>query len=135
MNTTLKFFRPRRTSLGLIISLLVFLVLIMPVLSFAAGLVPCDGTPANPCGFNQFIALINNVIKYILLLVIPICAIMFAYAGFLLVTSGGEASARTKAKSIFTNALIGLVIAFAAWLIIKLILTILGYKYTKMFFK
>jgi hypothetical protein len=60
---------------------------------------------------------------------IPIAAIMFFYAGFLLVTAGGEAAgARTKAKSIFTNAVIGLVLAIACWLIVKLILTILGWN-------
>jgi hypothetical protein len=62
-------------------------------------------------------------------MVIPIAAIMFAYAGFLMVTAGGEAAhARTKAKSIFTNAVIGLIIAVACWLIIKTILSILGFN-------
>src|SRR3989344_4328657 len=77
----------------------------------------------KPCDFNDFLTLINNILYFILfLMAIPICAIMFAYAGFLLVTAGGEAAhARTKAKTIFTNALIGLVLAFAAWLIVKLI--------------
>jgi hypothetical protein len=46
-----------------------------------------------------------------------------------LVTAGGEAAgARTKAKNIFTNALIGLIIAVAAWLIVRTILSILGYQ-------
>ena len=54
---------------------------------------------------------------------------MFAYAGFLLVTAGGEAAgARTKAKSIFTNAVIGLLLAVAAFLIVRTILSILGYS-------
>ena len=60
---------------------------------------------------------------------VPIAALMFAYAGFLMVTAGEEAaSARTKAKGIFTNALFGLVLAAACWLIVKAILDILGYK-------
>ena len=115
----------------------------MPVLSLAADtpLVPCTNTPdpttgivpdASKCDFNQLMNLVNTVIHFILFdLAIPIAAIMFAYAGFLLVTAGGEAaSARTKAKSIFTNAVIGLVIAVAAWLIIRTILLILGYEGT-----
>lgn len=57
---------------------------------------------------------------------VPIAAIMFAYAGFIMVTAGGESSsAKTKAKDIFLNTLIGLVLALAAWLIIKLLLNIL----------
>jgi len=94
----------------------------------AAGLVPCETGPS--CDFNALMTLINTVIKFILYdMVIPIAAIMFAYAGFLMVTAGGEAAgARTKAKSIFTNAVLGLIFAVAAFLIIRTILSILGYK-------
>jgi hypothetical protein len=122
-----------KTIKKILISLSIFLMLIIPVFSLAADtpLVLC-GTEANPapCDFNALMALVNTVIHFILFyMVIPIAAIMSAYAGFLMVTAGGEAAgARTKAKSIFTNALIGLVIATAAWLIVKLILSILGYN-------
>ena len=115
-----------------IVPLIVFLMLITPAFSFSAnegtGLVPCDNV-AKVCDFTQFMNLINTVIKFTFeKLVVPIAAIMFAYAGFLLVTAGEEvASARTKAKNIFMNALIGLVLAAAAWLIIRTILSILGY--------
>lgn len=107
----------------------IFLILIMPALSLADGLVPCDNN-IIPCDFDQLMNLVNTVIHFILFyMVIPIAAIMFAYAGFLLVTAGGEvASARTKAKNIFTNALIGLILAVACWLIISTILSILGYE-------
>ena len=137
---------------------ILFMLLLAPTISLAAptivnegngGLVPCgvaesnqaptdaNGNPTssgvqatNPCGWNDLMALVNNVINFILyFMAIPIAAIMFAYAGFLMVTAGGEAAgARTKAKSIFTNAIIGLILATACWLIIKLILGILGYS-------
>ena len=126
---------------------LVFLVLIMPAVSLAQpkminikgdnSLVPCDNTPdpttgviAHPCDWTALMALVNNIINFIIyFMAIPIAAIMFAYAGFLLLTAGGEAAgARTKAKNIFTNAVIGLVIAVACWLIIKLILSVVGYN-------
>ena len=123
-----------------LIFVFILLILIMPVLSLAQtvlppmksynqGVVPCDNVTV-PCDFNAFLDLINNVIRFILFyMAIPIAAIMFAYAGFLLVTAGEEAAgARTKAKSIFSNALIGLVLAAACWLIVKAILFILGYQ-------
>jgi len=134
----------------------VLLVLVVPTLSFAnfvgpcppgqvvtptgcvlaetntdpGGLVPC--TAGDACNFDMLMVLVNRVINFILVeMAIPIAAIMMAYAGFLLVTAGGEAAgARTKAKSIFTNAVFGLAIAFAAWLIVKLILTIVGFNTT-----
>ncbi len=73
--------------------------------------------------------LINNVIYFILfVLAVPIAAIMFFYAGFELVTSGGSTEKRGIAKKVFINAVFGLVIAAGAWLIIREILLILGYK-------
>jgi Type IV secretion system pilin len=114
----------------ILIYLAIFLVLIVPMLSFAYKL----GDPLVPsctpkCSFNDLMTLVNNVITFILYyMAVPIAAIMFAYAGFLMVTAGGEAAgARTKAKGIFFHAVIGLIIAVAAFLIIKLILSILGY--------
>ena len=82
------------------------------------------------CGFKHFLDLISNVVKFILFdLAVPIAAVMFFYAGFLMVTAGGEsASSRTKAKNIFTNTLIGLVLAASAWVIIHTLLLILGYS-------
>lgn len=115
-------------------------MLVVPIFSFATILVPCNGNTTSvtnsdgtitapiPCDFNAFMTLINNVIHFILFyLVIPIAAIMFFYAGFELVTSGGSTEKRGVAKKVFTNAVIGLVIAAGAWLIISTILHILGY--------
>ena len=115
---------------------LVFLIFVMPALSLAQGQNPPSSTTSglvtctNNCGFNDLMAMVNKVIHFILYdMVIPIAAIMFAYAGFLLITAGGEAAhARTKAKEIFTNALLGLIYAVAAFLIIRTILSILGYS-------
>ena len=73
-------------------------------------------------------ALINRIINFIFkYLVLPIAAIMFAYAGFNMVISGGSSESRSKAKSIFTNTVFGLVLALAAYLIISTLLHILGY--------
>jgi len=113
------------------IFLAVFLMLIVPAFSFAQtniGLVPCDNSAAHPCDFNAFMDLVNRVIQFVLFdLALPIAAVMFFYAGFLMVTSGGGTEARGKAKNIFSNAVYGLVIAAGAWLIIRTILLILGY--------
>jgi amino acid transporter len=123
-------------------------ILIVPVLPSvqAAPLVPCGITDQEvldknqgkgyeqPCDFTDFLTLINNVINFtIKFLAIPIAAIMFVYAGFLLVTAGGG-EAKTKAKTIFSNAVLGLVIAAGAWVIVRTLLQVAGYKYTSMFF-
>ena len=124
-----------------LIHLSIFLFLLIPIISFAetppvntnTGLVPCNNSVGGTsCDFNALMALVNKVINFILFsMAIPIAAIMFAYAGFKMVIAGGEAAhARTEAKEIFTNTIIGLIIAVAAWLIISTILFIVGYDGT-----
>lgn len=100
------------------------------------GLVPCSNTPdengfiapKDKCDFFSLMTLISTIINFLLFkMTVPIAAIMFAYAGFLMVTSGGSPEAKTKAKGIFTSVVFGLIIAIAAWLIIRTILSILGF--------
>ncbi len=117
----------------LIIPIFIFLMLVLPVFSLAAGLVPCEtNNPDTPltnhsCEFKDFIDLINNGITFILkFMVVPIAAIMFFYAGFELVTSGGSTEKRETAKKVFSSTVYGLVFAAAAWLIIRTILSILS---------
>ncbi|MFA6586164.1 MAG: pilin [Candidatus Paceibacterota bacterium] len=81
----------------------------------------------NPCGFYDILTLINTVIQYITTIFVSIAAIMFAYAGVELITSEGETSKREKAKKIFTNVVIGLIVVLAAFLIVQTILSIVGY--------
>src|SRR3989344_8543030 len=103
--------------------LLVFAILLLPTMSFAYSLgeplvPPCGQDVAtDKCGWNQLLGLVNNVITFALVyMTVPIAAIMFAYAGFLMITAGEEAAgAKTKAKDIFLNTVVGLVLALAAW--------------------
>lgn len=122
------------------------IVLVLPVLfliiffsissiAFAKGLIPDCNTKigphgfTDPCGFGQIMALINKVINFLLIdLVMPLSAIIFAYCGWLFITSGDNSGKRTQAKGILFNVLIGLVIALASWLIVKTILVGLGYN-------
>ncbi|OGJ03850.1 hypothetical protein A3G06_01555 [Candidatus Nomurabacteria bacterium RIFCSPLOWO2_12_FULL_46_14] len=131
----------RKNTLKFLIPVLIISILIAPAFALAAegdwkGLVPCgkevvEGvvTEADQCGFNDFMELINKVLGFLLTyLVLPIAAIMFAYAGFKLVISGGNTEARGTAKKVFSNTVIGLIIILLAFLIIRTILFILGYE-------
>jgi len=118
------------------IFLLIFATLTMPLLSLAAeSLVQCgtqvdaSGKVTNPCGFTDFLSLVNRVITFVLFdLALPIAAIMFAWAGFLMVTAGGSTERVGKAKRIFTNVAIGFIIAVIAFLVVRTILALLGFK-------
>lgn len=132
------------------ITFLIFLfVFFIPSFSFAqSGLIPCGtektplenkivngkevqtgGNIINSCKFEHIFELINDVVNFVFVnLALPISAIMFAYAGFLLIFSGGESGKRTEAKKIFWNVAIGLILAAASWLIVHTVLSILGYN-------
>ncbi len=108
------------------------------------GLVPCGnkvvpittdihgkqsgGEILNPCNFDYAILLVNKLVNFLLFnIFVPLAAIVFCYAGFQLLFSGGDTGKMKKAKDIFWNVFIGLVFAVGAWLIIHTISEILGY--------
>jgi len=90
-----------------------------------SGIVPCDGLNVE-CDYNKVITLIERGIKFIFIMIIPIAAIAFAYAGFLLLFQGSNPEKRKHARDILIKVLIGIAIVLAAWLIVKTILVSLG---------
>jgi Co/Zn/Cd efflux system component len=67
--------------------------------------------------------IVQRVLGFLLILILPIAAIIFAYVGFLFLTSGGSTETKTKAKGVLVKVLIGIVLVLAAWLIVKTIVT------------
>ena len=114
------------TSVGLLSSIIVmafFAFLIVPDVTMAqtapGGVVTCNGTDCSACNLVQ---MINTIIGYLFGAVGLIFAVIMMKAGFGLVTSGGNTAALSAAKSHFQNALIGLLIVMAAWLVVDIIM-------------
>lgn len=110
-------------------------IYILPIISFAVlgvdeRIVTCgavDGSQPE-CNFVELLRTANNIITFLIkFIATPLAAIIFAYAGFLLLFSGGNSSKMTEAKKIMLNMLIGYVIVLASWIIVKTILSTLGY--------
>lgn len=102
------------------ISAAVFVVVAFPLIALAQPLVQCSG--ADNCNMTTLLATIRAVINWLLTISAVIGAALFCYAGVLYATSAGNTGQISKAHGIFWNVLIGITIAFAAWLIIKSIL-------------
>ena len=82
----------------------------------------------NPCDFNSLVGGVNKFINFVLItLATPLFALILIYVGWLYLSAGGSSENVTKAKQILKNALIGYIIALAAWLIVKAILTALNF--------
>lgn len=88
----------------------------------AFNLIVCDGPS---CNFGHLIQLAQNVITALILLASFIAVIAFIYAGFILMTSGGNESKKTQAKEIFKKVFIGYLWILAAWLIVYTITSLL----------
>jgi hypothetical protein len=105
----------------------VFGIISIPILSHAEWsvtkqLVPCNGPD---CTFNSLVQLANNIIDFIVYISVPVSAIMFAYAGWLYITSSTSGNIE-KAHKIFVSVGLGLLFILGAWLIVKAILTGMG---------
>ncbi len=127
-----------------IIFICLFLFLIFGGLgaTYGQGLVPsdrrgdCPDNYSGNCGdyqLNDFVALAINIAKWILGIVGSLCLLMIIYGGFMMIISGenvvsegGKSTKINKGKKTITAALIGLIIVFASYLIIKFVLAAFG---------
>lgn len=96
-------------------------------------LVICGVTPGpnanalytHECGFSDLIVLAQNLITDLIIISTFLAVAAFAYAGVLLLTSGGKEGARDKAKDIFVKVLIGYLWILGAWLLVYTITSVL----------
>src|SRR3990167_3263145 len=113
-----------KTLTAVIAPTILILAIFLPAYTLADPLVPCSGAD---CDFDSLIELIKNIVTFLLFsFAVPLAAISFAIAGVMILTAGGNTGQVEKAKEIFWNVLIGLIVALSAWLIVNAILLGLG---------
>ncbi len=90
-----------------------------------ANLIVCDGTGTDPCTFEDLIELVKALITNLVLVstLLVVCALI--YAGFKLMTSGGNTNALDEAKNTFMSIIKGYLWILAAWLIVYTITSLL----------
>jgi hypothetical protein len=73
----------------------------------------------RPCSFNDLFCLVNKVITFIIISVVPPLAIIwFAFGGITMMTAGGDPSKIQTGKKMITYGIIGVLVVYAAWLIV-----------------
>jgi hypothetical protein len=110
-------------AINALLPVLLLIVITAPIIVYAqAPLVPpCD----TNCNFNDLVSLVQRIINWLIIIAVPIAAGLFAYAGFLYITSAGDEGKISKAHGIFRNVLIGFIIVLSAWLVVYTITTAL----------
>ena len=119
------------------IVLAVFLIslVLTPTLT-QAGVVPCglsqddpdqEGDQTHPCGFCDFFVMINGIVKFVIIGIVPaVATLMLVIGGVMFFFGGAKPDMLTQAKGVMTSVVIGLVIIFSAWVIVNTVLTNLG---------
>lgn len=80
----------------------------------------------NNCGFDDVLRTINNLITFLItVLFVPIVVIMFMYAGFRYLMAQGDPKKLVDLKSLIKHIALGMILILSAWLIVKVILTVL----------
>ena len=115
----------------LVFSIALFII-VVPFFALAQGIGPivpqnCGKEGQPSCNFSHLIQLANTLITFLIRISSFLAAIAFTYVGWLYVTSGGDSGKKSEAKGILMKVVIGFVLVLGAWLIVKLILTSLGY--------
>jgi hypothetical protein len=119
----------------LILMIAIIVSLLNVSVALAAGILPAPTGPKtactspNGCGnysLNDMLTLIVNVANWILGCVGAIALLFFVYGGFVFILSAGSEKKVEEGKTILMNAIIGLVIVFASYLIIQTSMSLLG---------
>ncbi|WKZ23567.1 MAG: hypothetical protein QY312_02260 [Candidatus Dojkabacteria bacterium] len=85
--------------------------------------------PENAAGLEAN-ELIKRVINVILIIVVIAAVIFIMFAGIQYVSSQGDATKAKTAMSSITNAIIGLIVAFAAYALVTLVMNQIGVEIT-----
>lgn len=93
--------------------------------SAQTSFIACSGVD---CDIETILQTISNFIKFVLQISIAATALIFAYAGILYLTSGGNPGKAQKAIEMLKKTVIGFLFVLGAFLIVELITSTLGLK-------
>jgi hypothetical protein len=85
------------------------------------SLIVCGATN-HPCKFVDLITLVKNFINDLVILALPAAAIAFAWAGFLILTSGGDQGKLKTGKGILIKVAIGFAWIIGAYVLVTFIM-------------
>lgn len=103
--------------------LLLTILISLPLLAIAAGLVPCGGPAGPPCKLCHFFVLGQKIINFLTIDIMPIAvAAAVAIGAVWMLISGGNETYRARGKGIITTAIWGAIIVAVSWLIINEVL-------------
>lgn len=83
------------------------------------------GKYTDPCGYYELIKLAQTVITDLIILATLLATVVFIYAGFKLMTSGGDPGAAKEAKEMLMKVVWGFLWILVAWIVVYTIMNTL----------
>lgn len=74
------------------------------------------------CGFGGVMAIIQNVVNFIIAIAIIIATLIMVWAGGLYIMSSTNPESRSTANKMLLNAVIGILIVLSAWLVVDFVM-------------
>ncbi|PIP34858.1 hypothetical protein COX21_00620 [Candidatus Falkowbacteria bacterium CG23_combo_of_CG06-09_8_20_14_all_41_10] len=115
----------------------------MPYLVYGAGIIPpetgsvggvtCPAGQEGRCGnytLNDGVQLMVNVAQWILGIVGSLALLMFVIGGFMFLISAGNSKTVETGKNIIIGAVVGLIIVFCSYMIIKFSMAAMGLNWS-----
>lgn len=131
---TVRYNRGMRNLFTFLIAGTLLAAILVPVFAAAENLIPC-GEPGNPCDLCDVFQLGTNILNFFLLptsfnhyaAIVPLIGAFFlVFGGFSYIIAGGNPQGVTRATTILTTTVIGLIIVYASWLFVNTIFQALG---------
>lgn len=94
--------------------------------NFFSNFHDCFNSEAG-CGWKEIGFIFDDILKALFVIGLFVAAVMVSYAGWLLLKGQGDSGSRTKAKNIFKDIIIGMILLFGAYYIVDLVLTKVGF--------
>ena len=102
---------------------LALIVLSVPLAASAQfGPIVPDACKACPCGFGGVLAIIQNVVNFIIAISVIIATLIMVWAGGLYMMSATNPESRSQANKMLINAVIGIIIVLSAWLVVDFVM-------------
>jgi hypothetical protein len=86
------------------------------------------GGPEGPCNFCDALVVTSNIVQFLWQIAFVVAVGMIVWGALQTMTSGGSEERVSQGRKTMTAAVIGLVIALAAWLIVNELLLLLSGK-------
>lgn len=103
--------------------LLLVVLLLIPLSADAQfGPIVPEICKSCPCGFGGVLAIIQNVVNFIIALSIIVATLIMVWAGGLYILSATNPESRSTANKMLINAAVGLMIVLSAWLIVDFVM-------------